>query len=107
MLVVRSQSRWSLMVGDVVYSISHYKSEGIYDIEADYTKNGKVVLATYSTKEKALKVLDMLEAFANNDKELLHDLGYKGCILITQNYGNMEYKLKSLSFQFPQDEEVE
>ena len=109
MLVVRSQSRWSLMVDDVVYSISHYKSEGIYDIEADYTKNGEVVLATYSTKQKALKVLDMLEAFANNDKELLHNLGYKGCILIAQHYGygSIEYKLKSLSFQFPQDDEVE
>lgn len=106
MLVVRSQSRWALMVGDVVYSISHYKSKGIYDICADYTKNGEVVLATYSTEEKALKVLDMLEAFVNDDKALLHNLGYKQCIIKAQYYGSIEYKLKSLSFQFPQDDEV-
>lgn len=51
------------------------------------TNNGNVepfVLASYSTKEKALKVLDMIQSFINN--ELIRDY---------------------MVFQMPQNDEVE
>lgn len=107
MLVVRSQDKKKLVVDDVIYVTNDYYGNG-WNVYCDKVSCQEgFIIATYSTERKVLKVLDMLEAFVNNDYEKLHDLGYKGCILVAQNYGTKEYKLNPLSFQFPQDYEVE
>ena len=67
MLVVRSQDREKLIVNNVAYYIYNDENYNICasnlnDLESDVT------LAKYSTEEKALKVLDMLEEFFTADK---------------------------------------
>lgn len=109
MLVVRSQRKVKLLVDDVMYFIVRESNK--YIICASKINNinnyNYTITAEYSTEEKALKVLDMLETFINEDYEKLHNLGYKQCIVDRQVYGIKKYKLTSLSYQFPKDEEVE
>ena len=83
---VRSQDKEALTNGDIIYYIAKYGIYGMYTeikcgklgISDDYD----LVLAAYSTKEKALKVLDMIQ-------KLIYD-----------------YQLGGV-FQMPQDDEVE
>lgn len=105
MLVVRSQDKKKLVVDDVVYVTNDYGNGWNVYCDKVSCQEG-FIIARYSTEEKAIKVLDMLEAFVNDDKALLHYLGYKQCIITDYSYVNIRYKLKSLSFQFPQDDEV-
>lgn len=64
MLVVRSQDREKLAVNDVVYVVDNYGT--IYCDKVNF--QGCFAIAKYSTEEKALKVLDMLEKFFTADK---------------------------------------
>lgn len=79
MLVVRSQDREDLIVDDVMYSIE----DSCISVGNTYRPT-IFIIARYSTEEKALKVLDMLEKHIMNCG--LHN---------------------KVNFQFPQDEEVE
>ena len=77
---IRSQDKEALTNGDIIYYCDKYGMIrcGKLGISDDYD----LVLAVYSTKEKALKVLDMIQ-------KLICD-----------------YKIRGL-FQMPQDDEVE
>jgi hypothetical protein len=86
---IRRQDKEALTNGDIIYYCNKY---GVYTeircgkvgINDDYD----LVLAVYSTKEKALKVLDMIQR------------------LIINAYLNHDYQIGGV-FQMPQDDEVE
>ena len=60
--------------------------------------NGSVILGGYSTKEKALKVLDMIQSrIIHKEENLLHSQ-YQEPIIVNTN---------DIVFQMPADEEVE
>ena len=103
MLTIRSQDKTSLIVDDVVYTIGGVGK--IYCDKVSYQEG--FVIAEYSNKERAIRVLDMLEAFVHGDYEKLYNLGYKQYIITDYLYGHKRYGLISLSFQFPKDNEVE
>jgi hypothetical protein len=87
---IRSQDKEALTNGDIFYYCHKY---GMYTeircgkvgISDDYD----VVLATYSTKEKALKVLDMIERLIK-EQIRLHNVWQIGVV-----------------FPMPQDDEVD
>mgnify|MGYP001179119353 CR=1 FL=1 len=87
---IRSQDKEALTNGDIIYYCGKY---GMYTeircgkvgISDDYD----LVLAVYSTKEKALKVLDMIQRLIK-DQIRLH----------------YEWQIEVV-FQMPQDDEVE
>lgn len=108
MPIVRSQDRKMLVVDNGVYCIEHN------NIWLRTFTTSFLMIAEYSTEEKALKVLDMLEAYACNDLEKLHKLGYPyvsktgGRHSVACIYEKTSYELfKSKAFQFPEDEKVE
>ena len=90
---VRSQDKEALTNGDIIYYIAKYGIYGMYTeikcgklgISDDYD----LVLAAYSTKEKALKVLDMIERLIKEQIRLHNDWQI------------------GVVFQMPQDDEVE
>ena len=77
---IRSQDKEALTNGDIIYYCD--KSGMIRCGKVGISDDYDLVLAVYSTKEKALKVLDMIQ-------KLICD-----------------YKIRGL-FQMPQDDEVE
>ena len=88
---VRSQDKEALTNGDIIYYCDKY--HGMYTeircgkvgLSDDYD----LVLAKYSTKEKALKVLDMIERLIKEQIRLHNDWQI------------------GVVFQMPQDDEVE
>jgi hypothetical protein len=84
---IRSQDKEALTNGDIIYYCDKYGMIrcGKLGISDDYD----LVLAVYSTKEKALKVLDMIE------------IGIRNPFLLYSEDPN------SRVFQMPQDDEVE
>lgn len=105
MLIVRSQDKTSLIVDDVVYVVNN--SGYIYCDKVSYQEG--FIIAKYSTKNKALKALDMLEAFVNADYEKLHNLGYKNGKDIPMTFVDFNSLHKPLDgvFRFPKNDEVE
>lgn len=93
-MIIRSQDNETLIVDNITYII--------YDTDIHYKRfdNEPEIIAEYSTHEKALKVLDMLEKYC-----LKHF--YKN----TYDYCGYDYKtgiycLTKEVFKFPKDEEV-
>jgi len=87
---IRSQDKEALTNGDIIYYCNKY---GMYT-EIRCGKVGSsddydLVLATYSTKEKALKVLDMIQKLIKEQIRLHNDWQI------------------GVVFQMPQDDEVE
>lgn len=63
---IRSQDQCQLAIFMDIYIEDSYN--GDYDIEGYSVDDTPIILGTYSTKEKAIKVLDMIqEHIANND----------------------------------------
>lgn len=93
---IRSQSKERLIdVDNVLYKQYVNHSNPNHKIETR-TQYGLIELGAYSTKEKALEVLDMLETHLRNqyfDKGTLEDIDYR---LYDDGV-----------FQMPQDSEVE
>ena len=94
-MIIRSQDNETLIVDNIEYVI--------YDTDIYYKRfdNEAEIIAEYSTYEKALKVLDMLEEYC-----LKHF--YKN----TYDYCGYDYKtdiycLTKEVFKFPKDDEVE
>ena len=94
-MIIRSQDNETLIVDNIEYVI--------YDTDIYYKRfdNELEIIAEYSTHEKALKVLDMLEKYC-----LKHF--YKN----TYDYCGYDYKtgiycLTKEVFKFPKDDEVE
>lgn len=108
MLVVRSQDRKNLIVGSVTYFIFDNKSKGICEtcVSSLSKLEEDIVLAQYSNEEKALKVLNMLEAFVNKDLKTLYNLGSEQVYIEEDNNGFKTYMLESETFYFPKDEDV-
>lgn len=101
---VRGQDKKRLMkVEDV--RITNWV-DGTYEIWA----NNKIGIATYSTEEKALKVLDMLEKHIDGleKKYIVKDRGNPDGYEVLDNMyiPNQNGKITRI-FQMPQDSEVE
>lgn len=84
-MLIRSQDKEKIIILQNVGSISiRFISENGYAIDAMFTGKTGETIAHYFSKEKAIKVLDM----------------------ISQNYAESEKYIIRRLFQMPQDEEV-
>lgn len=87
---IRSQDKEALTNGDIIYYCKKY---GMYTEircgKAGISDDYDLILAAYSTKEKALKVLDMIERLIK-EQIRLHNEWQIGMV-----------------FQMPQDDEVD
>ena len=94
---IRSQDKTKLLLANriLVAPSDEYVSE-ILNLETTYDVISKGYIAgTYTTKEKAMKVLDMIEkAIAHTD------------MLKVDEKGKLEQVHMSFVFQMPKDEEV-
>ena len=88
---VRSQNKEMLINANNIRIISDSRS---YDIICDFYDGEYYYLGEYSTKEKALKVMDMIQKYI-----VLGSLKYP-------NDNDIQW-LRSYVFQMPKDEEVE
>ena len=104
---IRSQNKTILKnVNDVrIAQIRHFKDEKEYFpiVWDSWEMYDDRYLGNYSTKEKALKVLDMIQEFINCIEEYKAQGEYKreivsGC--------NEIHRLKTFVFQMPQDESL-
>ena len=84
---IRSQDKEALTNGDIIYYC--YKSGMIKCGKVGISDDYDIVLAVYSTKEKALKVLDMIQKLIKEQIRLHNDWQI------------------GVVFQMPQDDEVE
>ena len=84
---IRSQDKEALTNGDIIYYCDKFRMIrcGKVGISDDYD----LVLAVYSTKEKALKVLDMIQRLIKEQIRL-----------------HIDWQI-GVVFQMPQDDEVE
>ena len=95
-MLIRSQSKLSLVVLDSVAEISV-----VNDCEiCAFHGQGYVDLGTYSTEEKAVKVLDMIQEHQIQTTTSILDYGSNGLT-------NTVEEVKNKVFQMPQDDEVE
>ena len=86
---VRSQNKEALTNGDIIYYCDYGMKSEIRCGKLGSSDDYDLVLAVYSTKEKALKVLDMIERLIKEQIRLHNDWQLGGV------------------FQMPQDDEVE
>ncbi len=68
--------------------------DGKYFVDANFAGKRGVTLAIYSTEEKAIKVLDMIENFYSN-------------LQYTRFVGSDYAEFFDIIFQMPQDDEVQ
>ena len=98
-MLIRTQSKTSLVNADKVNCIY---AVGGTTIQAYYSENDQDTLGTYSTEEKAIKVLDMIQ---NKYLEYYHLKGgpaiLKGSVDVAENMWEVPKV-----FQMPIDEEV-
>lgn len=98
-MLIRSQSKTSLVNMDRVNLI--YIAGG-NTIQAFYSENDSDTLGIYSTEEKAIKVLDMIQ-----DKYASY-MSLQGGQMLTQDlFVNPNYWVLPKVFEMPADEEVE
>lgn len=96
-MIIRSQDRYELINCN---NISMYQNNKLGKVVIAANNNPDLILGLYSTKEKALKVLDMIEKHIN--KTNIYD------VIATENYCKpyeIEKPFKEV-FQMPQDDEV-
>ena len=97
---VRSQDKTLLIKCDN-FSIECYMKEKCFDIETiEISTKTHTTLGTYSTEEKALKVLDMIEETIDKQEE------FKAQGEERPN-NNSYSRLIKFVFQMPADEEIE
>lgn len=90
---IRSQNKTKLLDVDNI-RITHYAKETTYDIVTSPSTLEYTKLGTYSTEEKALKVLDMIqETIIHNETVYAHAFSGSGV---------RDYDI----FQMPEDEKV-
>lgn len=95
MIWVRSQNKEVLVE---VENLAIFSKEGSYEIHS-YTE----CLGKYSTKEKALKVLDMIQERIQKGSKYKRRVVY-----YAQEYqGRNDYDYGEIVFPMPQDDEVE
>lgn len=91
-MLIRSQNKQNLFNMDAISGLG-FTEYGTYQIYA-LVNGGQYLMGKYSTEEKALKVLDMIEARTNEP-------------IYINDEGSGEYaKYFHSSFHMPQDEEV-
>lgn len=92
-MLIRSQNKQNLVNINTIYGvgITEYGTYNIYAVIND----GQCLLGKYSTKEKAIRVLDMIEERTNEP------------IYINDTGGGEYAKYFHSSFQMPEDIEVE
>lgn len=95
---IRSQDKERLLNIEDLF-IKEKDEKGMYKIVV-YAKG---FIGSYSTKEKALKVLDMIEQFINCSEEYKAQGEYKREIVSCCNEIN---RLKTFVFQMPQDKDL-
>ena len=102
---VRSQNK-NLLLKCSEFTFSHHKilNKDYYHIETEHFPNGTcTTLGCYSTKEKALKVLDMIQKHISRNKEM-----YRRKEFDEFDNSTNEHVIVSGDdvFQMPQDDEV-
>lgn len=93
---IRSQNKEMLINENNIRIISDSRS---YYIICDFYDGDYYYLGEYSTKEKALKVMDMI-----HDQIMLGSLKYED---IKSNDNTQQWLKSEFVFQMPKDEEVE
>ena len=93
-MLIRSQDKTVLTnFANVTDIMIDCIEENKFEISAFFTNHTKTKLGNYSTEEKAIKVLDMIESFYSN---------FKFCEI----WGIDMTKFYDAIFQMPQDDEV-
>lgn len=107
---IRSQNKCKMVQCVELYVDDSY--DGDYDIEGYTIDDTPIILGTYSTKEKAIKVLDMIQECINPHVEIpqtniidIDDLVYRPPNVV--NIDQPQIALLNNVFQMPQDNEVE
>lgn len=93
---IRSQNREVLINAN---SVRFARESNSYNILCDFYDGDYYYLGEYSTKEKALKVMDMI-----HDQIMLGSLKYED---IKSNDNTQQWLKSEFVFQMPKDEDVE
>lgn len=97
---IRSQNRDVLVnANDICFHKLNIHSEIIYQFRCYGYGDDYYILGEYSTKEKAMKVMDMV-----HDQIMLGSLKYED---IKSNDNTQQWLKSEFVFQMPKDEEVE
>lgn len=100
-LWIRSQDKESLVDCVVVDMTKNWEKQ--YTIQVFVSGfNGMYPIGTYSTREKALNVLDMIQETIKGRKTTDYGISENGDF-VSNNYFE---KLENIVFQMPQDDEV-
>lgn len=110
-MLIRSQDRIAIINVDNVFNISVRDINGTTVIHIG-SSSSCCIIAEYSTKEKAMKVLDMIqEAYVEYEKFLQMFMGIASVRVTTTEKEILDKKKKDINkkaiFQMPQDSEVE
>lgn len=99
-MLIRSQNKEMLINANNIRIISDSRS---YDIICDFYDGDYYYLGEYSTKEKAMKVMDMIQkriAFCSESYEIVRPV-------LESDPFEPYWKKREVVFQIPKDEEVE
>lgn len=114
-MLIRSQDKRMIVNFGNICTVSAFPEKDSEDIYVE-DGTGSLIVERYSTKEKAMKVLDMIqEAYANAElipmavpnigKMFIEALASKENELLTEAFG--EALVNKMVFQMPVDSEVE
>ena len=95
---IRSQDKCKMGKCAEFYIDDSY--DGDYDIEGYSIDDTPIILGTYSTEEKAIKVLDMIQEHIENNKSEFWNRNYG------EEWGGSIVTHSNDVFQMPQDEDV-
>lgn len=99
-MLIRSQNKEMLINSNNIRIISDSRS---YDIICDFYDGDYYYLGEYSTKEKAMKVMDMIQkriAFCSESYEIVRPV-------LESDPFEPYWKKREVVFNMPKDEEVE
>lgn len=110
-MLIRSQDKGMIVNFDNICTVSAFPEEDSEDIYAE-DGTGSLMVGRYSTKEKTMKVLDMIqEAYAEYEMLLQTFMGIASVRVTTTEKEILDKKKKDIKkkaiFQMPQDSEVE
>ena len=100
---IRSQNKKVLVASDYVEIMQLARSDNLYCDECEIVtkKNGEyITLGSYSAKEKALKVLDMIQRHISNETQVTRVFNN-----FSKEY-SYDYNIENIVFKMPKDEEV-
>ena len=104
---IRSQNKTKLLDVDNI-RITHYAKETTYDIVTSPSTLEYTDLGSYSTKEKALKVLDMIQKYIGGKTKyyIAQDIGNPNGYHVLDDMNIPMCYCNNGIFEMPADEEV-